>query len=1163
MPFKGALISLTPDAFCAGWRKIQFSCVNALRDISTASNADDLVNAFNTLATARLLTFITLTGHRGTKVERLTGSALYLSATLLSMFDKDVGDYQSRRVIPAHTLVDRLLAQWQEDVRIFLERADCLGLGWQSKRRRSVAQLSLNRCVFYHLGVNHSNAGTTIIRKSIDGAALVRCADRHFGQPLNIGRHFLATQLLISGIDMWLVRVLTGHSRANSEPFSDAMGRPPRYALEQLSSSIDAIFAALDLEPIGGWHKGLQPRTLLVPKGGVPSPLGDPYLHPNVKKNLRVLPPPFDSHTLLAIRTVEDVRSRMLEEYLLPDQQSRLILSLIVFDAMDPIDLRSILDDLERSLVFVGNTAWAIWKREGCSHEICMPLNPCTHMALVDLDTSAKHEWKQHIESVGQWIGVQYPELRWPLHGNEIFEVFAALALRWRRYVCSPSLLTAQSRAVPSATPSRRSLLRLAAGPANDAAPSKMGKAIRQGNSKLLIKGGTAFEIVKKRLSGLGTNAKGEGEELELATKLIEKLEAIDVSSDLRVDVLKLVLMYEAELRLSGANSVDQLNSLKGYVAQVISALELLTPFDDLRDFTGEEIEEWVVAAKYKLDLEGKRTMAVLEDRTRYFGLKRFLRSGAALGWDVPKGLFADDGDYEMFRGMRKSAASILVLKRDHVEVRRLLTDHFEFYPFLGRRALLSSELLEHAALRSMEQCVLRKTCIAKSIDALDICADRFSHLKSMHATRLIPLPKHLSDAIQDIENDPFDTRSRYLFLSDDATDWSDAHAIDDALINALTQATGESSIRKHSLRAAAICNRISPNWERIATALVQGDWTTDQFSSFFDEDCKRGFASFIYGTREAGHGHPLITSVYYFSVWPFLLAGQLRATLHGLQPQSALLARVFGNTDSIRKAKSVAKKTGVPFDMWKKCQQLSMRRVSLPALVPIDPDVIITPGGSGSAADQPEAIACIRFAAKVLLGADIDECAHAHGLATPLASLIASRLPTGDQSVALIKRRHGNPSELALEEDRISLDNVGHNFFIAKLLSASITDLNLLASDIDPARSQVAHLRLNAKELLERIACHLKVLPQGYGLQIRFSSKHPVLLGAPDFAAYGARINVGSNDSRIGAHPLFQVFCLGQKLTSNSRGRAAVIARVLIAATAIVLKLKEENFHE
>ena len=62
-----------------------------------------------------------LTGHRATKLSKLTMRALFAHEKYLSIFDKDVGDYLSQRVIPAHTLADSLLGCLARDVEL-LER---------------------------------------------------------------------------------------------------------------------------------------------------------------------------------------------------------------------------------------------------------------------------------------------------------------------------------------------------------------------------------------------------------------------------------------------------------------------------------------------------------------------------------------------------------------------------------------------------------------------------------------------------------------------------------------------------------------------------------------------------------------------------------------------------------------------------------------------------------------------------------------------------------------------------------------------------------------------------------------------------------------------------------------------------------------------------------
>jgi hypothetical protein len=119
---EGSPISITPAQFQAGWAIAQQRTEDAHRNLKAAKTAKELEDAFNRLARLRLLAVITLAAHRGTLLSRLTWRSLYQYREVIHLFDKNVGDYQSDRCIPVHTLLDGALAGWQLDLSLMRRR---------------------------------------------------------------------------------------------------------------------------------------------------------------------------------------------------------------------------------------------------------------------------------------------------------------------------------------------------------------------------------------------------------------------------------------------------------------------------------------------------------------------------------------------------------------------------------------------------------------------------------------------------------------------------------------------------------------------------------------------------------------------------------------------------------------------------------------------------------------------------------------------------------------------------------------------------------------------------------------------------------------------------------------------------------------------------------
>lgn len=1157
--YKGALTFITSEDFRHGWSKLQSLTQSALDDFEHATTVDKLIKAFNALACNRLLAFITLTAHRGSKLSRLTWRALYTHRHHIFFNDKDVGDYQSDRVVPAHRLVDQVLACWQMDVHKLRQRAVDLGLKLWKDGRRALDVNNPDQTAFFHVKFRSENNVASILRKPVDRTKLASAAQATFERPTNIGRHFLVSQLLLNGVDIWLVRVLTGHSRSYAEPFSDAMGVAPVIALEKLRLALDQLFASLALAPVQSQGDYPSTRKLIDLIGLLPQTATDLYLHPRVNAGLRVLPRPFDQYSLTAIRIVDGLRTAMLKTNQPHSAGPTLVAALTLFDTMDPEDQKVAFEDLSKAFVQIGKTACVIWNRPGCSHEICMPLNPRTVMVLPGLDVASDTDWHANAAAVGHWAKLEYPQLSWPANNFEAYESLAALALRWRRYRCSPSALTAQSRAIPAATPSRRSLLRIAAKPQQGTVLSDLGKAVRRSAKKQHTKTTGLLNNVAKKLRE-ASRSMAYGNDRTVAASLKTALLGIDTSSDLRAANLKDVTLHEVNLRLQRNPEMDEFSSLAGYLDDVLPAFDLLFPSDDLSSFSCEEFEEWVDAAKSELDRIKKDTDAVKLDKPRYFGLKRLLRSGSSLGWDVPKGLFSTDGSRSAFDGMRRSAASTVMLEQDHLDIQKQLLNHFEDWPVLSQRSLLAHDLLTCASLRSTEQIVLRRNCIVSTTGALCIQEDGFSHLKSRHAPRLIELPPDLCDRIEKIRNDPNESKSRYLFLPDDAADWNMSREIDEALISAAVLVTGDAAFRKHCLRAAAICKRAWPQWETMARAFCNGNWTPEQYSAYCNSIVDFGFAHFIFATREAGHGHPIVTLVYYCAPWPFVLAAQLAASLVGVEPEAAVIKHTLGTTDGIRAAKSrAAKEVDGSFSVWVEVTKACVKKLRLPTLKTLDAPVVIAPQAIDDPQQQPSVIALVRFAAELLMGRNLTQCSQDHGIAKPLAHRLEALLPHDLEKETLIRRRRGVASQDSLKDDLFFLAGEFSSHLIRALVTAPPDYLSALGEDLSHVRPNPRKPALSPHILMDRLQKHLYCLPAPtVGLQLRFSTEHPRTLSPTTLVTLGPRLVVGSDNSRIGAYPMFQIVNMNKIDNAVATGRYTAVTRILVAAVLGVFKLQK-----
>jgi hypothetical protein len=1122
---QGSPISLTRHDFKEGWAKCQERTSKARAALLNAATPQEFTRSFNQLSRLRLLTFITLTGHRGSRLSRLTRRSLYMCETLIHLHDKDVGAYQSDRCIPVTSLVDQVLAAWQSDMHIMRRRAKELGWSLDIDGRRAIPAPKEDGPAFFELRNCSAALVPVLERKVLRASSVAEEAKECFDQPLNIGRHFLVSQLIERKVSAWFVRVLTGHRREHAEVFADGLHIPPAVAMRVLKDEMEALFSSLELAPVAGLSTGQLTRDLIEVRGDLPNPHADAYLNPSLASAYRVLPPPFDAFTTLSERVTSQLRVELCDiNELTPEGE--FTAAQTIFATLDLIDQERIFESLGDSVRQVGKVAAAVWTRPGCSQSIAMRLNDRSVIALARVKSRADAgTWRSSAEEVGRWVRGRLPALPWPADDFDAFQCLAALALRWRRVHYSPANLTAANPAVPAATFSARSLLRAAGILKCEVATSTLGKALRKGVSRVIKEGEGPLYDVAAKLREVSGPRDPLGGERQRARDWEESLKGIDLHSDTRALALKLIHDAEIALLVSDDKDADKTGTLAGHLSEILIALELLSPMDDFSQMPADEIREWVSEAKGAIDEQKSNTKAVKTNAVRYFGLKRFLRIGRSLGWSVPTGLFKDDSPRISFDGMRKSAASVALLKADFDAIRALLLDHFEDWPVLQDLAKLATTLHEHLPLRSTEQAALVAQSLIRVSKFLLIAPGKFSHLKSDHAYRMIACAAALVKCIERILDNTERPIGEYFFLDDEGWDWSVPCQVDEALVSAAAQVTGEASVRKHSLRASAVCRLVWACWEEVVRELFDNTWSPKKYRERLDQEWARGFSTVALAARSAGHGLPLVSLVYYAAAWPLIFCAQGQALLEDLEPTGRLISRVLDGTGTIRTRRTEALKEGRPFDTWGEVARRCLKAIDLPPLESTDELAILVPRPDSEDVVAPPLASQVRLVAGMIASGDRDTLADGLGIPGPYAQACQRRLPGTESRKAISRRRGGEATPEQLSLDLAFMQSKEGLHLLAHLLSVPEHDLETLLTDLAPYRQNPRHPPPSASELRRRLSSHLRAVPPNLRLQVRFSEKYPQPLTADQLAPLGPRLVVGSANPRIGRHPQFQVF--------------------------------------
>lgn len=1183
---EGSPTSITPSQFQAGWAIAQQRTNEAHQHLKASRTPEEFQDAFNHLSRLRLLAVITLAAHRGTLLSRLTWRSLYQFRDVVHLFDKNVGEFQSNRCIPVHSLLDGVLAAWQLDLSLMEAKAAELGLTLATEGRRALPTGLPTDPVFFVMRLAKGNSTTHIERAALRVGPMEVEAETCFQRQLNIGRHFLISQLVARRVSTWHVRVLSGHFRIHAEAFADGMHVPPAQAFATLKSDVEGLLDDLDLAPVACLDQASPGRSLIPPCGDLPS-ASDPYLAPSANNVFRILPPPFDDHTPVALQAVECLRKKLCGVTGLSGP-AEFTAAQTLYGLWDRVDQEAVFGGLKSHVFKVKEVAVAAWTRPASAQPIVVRLNDRVVIAMARIqDRASAGTWQKSAEEVGRWARDALPLLQWPEGDFDAFLRLLSLALRYRRFHFAPNVLTASSSALPSATFSRRSILRAAGCDPHPMPPgSSLGRALREGSPRRIKdkdKSGPLHDVANalREVSRLEYPLGGE---IQRANDWQEKLTKVDIRDDQRAKCLKRMHEKEIELRhltAEGAHKkdADEASTLAGHLSDILIAMGLLSPSDDISEFTSAEWSEWIDASKKAIDELGKNTKAVMENKTRHFGLRRLVRIARMLGWAAPRGMFSDGGPRLTFDGLRKAAASVALLETDHPQIQQLLADHFDDWPVLQWKAELAAKLHQHHPLRSSEQAALIAACLVRTSQMLMISPGAFSHLKTVHAYRLLECAKQIIELLDKLEDQAIELDGKYLFLNDSGWDWSDARAIDEALVSAAAQVTGEAAVRKHSFRGSAFLRLVWPGWEQVTRSVFDADTSPHALAQLLIAEWNRGFGAGALAARSAGHGLQLVGLVYYAAAWPLMFAAQSQALLKGLAPDSGLIEGVLGSTGSIRNEKSAAKAAKKEFDVWAAVARRCVKRMNLPPLSPSDARAVISPRTEGSDVAEPPLMSRILLVAGLIAKGDRDSLAAKLGIPKPYAALLEAALPPTARLRDITKRRNGfaTPSQLAEDREFIFgkpkdkfLSSKDGNQLLANLVAHPLPVLISLLNDLAPYRRNPRDPAPTATQLMARLRSHLQVLSAPLRLQIRFSKKYGALLNAEQLHALGPRLVMGTEDTRAGKQPQSQVMPEkklvppgkeaqdenpAQHQQSELIGRLTVATRIFIEAIEITHK--------
>lgn len=907
-----------------GWRKILGEVKRLEAHITPRMAISDFIGIFNQLNLHNLGAVAFLSGHRGTRLERLTYPMLFSSNEFLGISDKESSEYSSYRVLPRFDSLDCILdahLKLLKSLATRMNREDRM----LAKRLEAISTGQRKHCpLFFTLVANENTWKLRPIRTK----ELTDYFTKEFAAARNFGRHFWLSKLIERGASRMLVRFLLGHARRGMEPHGAAGGVSVRTACDTIAPTLDSIASEC-----GFPTTRLAPRaTIVIPRRvsfsfprAFPESKNesvDDYIAsldvPGHRASVLAEPCPFDSLTLVCHTAIEFIRGRFIEETSTLTPWSRLLLALLIFDGIfDSRQLESTWAAIPGSVLRLGQTPIIEFAYERGFRPILLqpPSASCLDQILglhpIEFETAC-HEVSSWAQTVSGY------SFSTPKEG---ITFLAGLMRRWMSIEISPWLITASTYEFSSACISMPSIARLSFGrPASFDLDDPYPPARTRRNASNSLE--SEIDALAKIVRRIGDTTKRTGENRKRLIQLKGALEA-HLKSDLSPMAADICIWQLAESTMDNAMEVASDASYLGRLKPGLKNLDPQMCFADL------DPEDWL-ALQERIE-DGHNGEQLKQQRSALRRLANYCRNQ---GCAIPGSIFAAGEDKA---SPIKHASAVYISERDVERVGAAIADYFQPTPLLRAMAEAKLALCASAPLRSGEISRVRTIDIGIVTTAVAITSSGFSHLKKQGLSRgNVELGEaqylqlvSLRDQVAKLSNH----RDGYLWLVDDPKKrfW-DVSEIDQMLGRALRLATGEKNARIHSFRGSAIARKVTPHVGALLECLVSRQVIKLPSPTTEDSEWLRVSAA----ARQARHTRPLTTIRYYCGTWPLQMYLELFRTLERI-PINDGYARLSDGTRpaALRQAVSRIRRKfpDAPLAEWQMFTERLKRITSIPSI--------------------------------------------------------------------------------------------------------------------------------------------------------------------------------------------------------------------------------------
>ncbi len=854
--YVGSPLCPKPETIRNALQKIHEEITSVVGRVTPRMPIFNFVKDYNRLAELGAQAFVILSGHRGSKMERINFTSLYSSPDYFQLNDK-LTKNNSTRIIPKTSSLNSLLDGHLASIRSLAKRL-AKDYPAAAARVNKIANFEKPFApVFFAVEIENGAIlhSVKLEWQSID--------ETESGIAKNGGRHFIVSELVKRGVFSPLIRVITGHAREAAATFNSAAGLSPAEALESLRPLLEDVYA--DVAP-ANWPSLRQPScnfplVAIIPKVRLRGIASEVVVDDDFDPPPSFPKEPFNSQTLAFYSHGKYLVTELLSGAPGLSPWAVVFNSLMLVESLwQPSRIASAWASISKKDVWrLGNTLILRIERES-QQPINLPLHPITTMMINAAWGSPIPNYLECAALTSSWVSSLTPHARWASEPDAFLRQYSDIAHSHHLIRLPPWLITAAKTEMEAAAISLSSIARMAYGrPTQSEAPEQ--KAPRRSTS---VSNYDLLAQIIRIVNHMGDNSKRHGEDgarkMELTKRLRAWKASCGVSVGIAIDVADWIIS-ECEKRKSEKSHLE--------VSSIATYLSRLRPFLDKVDLNEEladlDSAEWREGRRLVLgDLTGdsqKQASSIFRHFARFWGDRGCVAISHDILWDPQS---------EERIGRCHNASSTYVTAQEAEAIVESVTRSFEAGSLDAARAARYAQLATCLPFRSAEVGLIHFRHVLADLDVVEITTSGRSHLKRPESSRRrIPVPHSIREALASLETRirSADPTSRGYFLSTDPdSDQKHITDIKNAMQYALRSITEEELVKQHSLRGSAECRMVWPEFEQ-AILSIKNSAPLPRTILASELLWNRVALAAMY----AGH-HPLSAIKYYLAMWPICL---------------------------------------------------------------------------------------------------------------------------------------------------------------------------------------------------------------------------------------------------------------------------------------------------